>query len=174
MAQEMGVTQKTIRRDLRVFKEVGFPVEETVGDRGRKAWRMSPPSGQPPLSFAYDEALALYLARRLMEPLLGTPFWEASCRAFRKIKVTLGSGTARSWLSSVSIWIRSWDSYRHASAIQCKPCERVSASTGSRRTRESRCAPCSAACSARYAACAHFWWRVTPVRSHVDSQANSV
>ncbi|NQT13486.1 MAG: WYL domain-containing protein, partial [Planctomycetes bacterium] len=34
----------------------------------------------------------LYLARRLMEPLAGTPFWEAAQRAFKKIRGTLGVG----------------------------------------------------------------------------------
>ena len=33
IAQELGVAQKTIRRDLDVFREVGFPLEETVGER---------------------------------------------------------------------------------------------------------------------------------------------
>ena len=91
MAQEMGVTEKTIRRDLRVFQQVGFPVEQTVGERGRKSWRMKPALNQPPMSFAFDEAVALYLGRRFLEPLAGTLFWEAAQRAFRKIRATLGT-----------------------------------------------------------------------------------
>lgn len=35
-----GVSDKTIRRDLVFLKEVGFDVAETVGDRGRKSWRL--------------------------------------------------------------------------------------------------------------------------------------
>ena len=34
MAAELGVTEKTIRRDLKAFDEVGFPIEEQVGDHG--------------------------------------------------------------------------------------------------------------------------------------------
>ena len=35
-----GVSEKTIRRDLILLKEVGFGVSETVGDFGRKLWRV--------------------------------------------------------------------------------------------------------------------------------------
>src|SRR5262245_58675169 len=72
MARELGVTEKTIRRDLARFSRVGFPLEESVGEIGRKTWRIVPAGTQPPLSFAFDEAAALYLGRRLLEPLAGT------------------------------------------------------------------------------------------------------
>jgi predicted DNA-binding transcriptional regulator YafY len=91
LAGELSVSTKTIRRDLQTFQQAGFPLEETVEQFGRKRWRIDPAKGRPGLSFAFDEAVALYLARRLMEPLAGTPFWEAAQRAFRKIRATLGS-----------------------------------------------------------------------------------
>jgi predicted DNA-binding transcriptional regulator YafY len=91
MAEETGVNEKTIRRDLEAFRQAGFPLEETVCAHGRKKWRVDPKRNRPGLSFAFDEAVALYLARHLMEPLAGTPFWEAAQRAFRKIRATLGT-----------------------------------------------------------------------------------
>ena len=91
MAKELEVSEKTIRRDLETFRSVGFPLQENVGRFGRKRWLLDPSQRAPGLTFAFDEALALYLGRRLMEPLAGTPFWEASQRAFRKIRATLGS-----------------------------------------------------------------------------------
>ncbi len=36
-----GVCEKTVRRDLAFLKEVGFDVSETVGDFGRKFFRIS-------------------------------------------------------------------------------------------------------------------------------------
>jgi len=81
---------KTIRRDLETFQQVGFPLQETVVEFGRKRWRLDPAKSGPGLSFALDEAIALYLARRLLEPLAGTPFWDAAQRAFKKIRATLG------------------------------------------------------------------------------------
>ena len=91
MAQEMGVSDKTIRRDLETFQKAGFPLQETVGDYGRKRWRIDPARAQPGLFFTFDEAIALYLGRHLLEPLAGTLFWEAAQRAFKKIRASLGS-----------------------------------------------------------------------------------
>ena len=35
-----GMSEKTIRRDLTFLKEVGFDLSETVGEFGRKFWRV--------------------------------------------------------------------------------------------------------------------------------------
>ena len=91
LVQDMGVSEKTIRRDLETFQHAGFPLEETVGDYGRKKWRIDPAKYQPGMAFTFDEAIALYLGRHLLEPLAGTVFWEAAQRAFRKIRASLGS-----------------------------------------------------------------------------------
>jgi predicted DNA-binding transcriptional regulator YafY len=91
MAVEVGVCEKTIRRDLELFRSVGFPVEETIGARGRKSWRMKESWGQPPLAFDFEEAAALYVSRRLLDPLEDTWIGEASRNAFAKIKSSLGS-----------------------------------------------------------------------------------
>jgi len=101
LAEEMKVTEKTIRRDLRTFADVGFPLEEFVGDHGRKTWRIKASHGQPEMSFALDEALALYLGRRFLEPLAGTFLWEAAQSAFRKIRACLGS-SALQYLEKMS------------------------------------------------------------------------
>jgi predicted DNA-binding transcriptional regulator YafY len=89
MALEMGVAEKTIRRDLELFRRLGFPLVETNGERGRKTWRLTDGGGLPPLQFTFDEALVIYLARPFLEPLAGTQLWEAAHSAFRKIKATL-------------------------------------------------------------------------------------
>ena len=89
MAREMGVAEKTIRRDLLRFKKLGFPLVETTGERGRKTWRLAHDLKLPPLTFAFDEALVLYLARPFLEPLVGTNLWEAAHSALRKIRATL-------------------------------------------------------------------------------------
>jgi proteasome accessory factor B len=89
LAQEAGVSIKTIRRDLETFQAAGFPLREVVGEFGRKTWRLE--SVKPPaeLTFTWDEAAALYLGRRLLEPLMGTMFWQAARQAFRKIRAVL-------------------------------------------------------------------------------------
>ncbi len=55
LAEEMQVNEKTIRRDLQTFEQVGFPLEEVVGERGRKSWKVRGSKDQPELNFALDE-----------------------------------------------------------------------------------------------------------------------
>src|SRR3954449_3293669 len=40
MAADAGVNEKTIRRDLDLFRSVGVELDETAGDFGRKRWRI--------------------------------------------------------------------------------------------------------------------------------------
>jgi predicted DNA-binding transcriptional regulator YafY len=90
MVHELNVSEKTIRRDLETFQAAGFPLNEVVGEFGRKKWHIDAGKAEPGMNFAYDEAIALYLGRRFLEPLAGTVFWEAAQRAFKKIRATLG------------------------------------------------------------------------------------
>ena len=89
LAQEAGVSIKTIRRDLETFQTAGFPLREVVADFGRKKWHLESAKLPAELSFTWDEAAALYLGRRLLEPLMGTIFWQAAREAFRKIQSVL-------------------------------------------------------------------------------------
>ena len=91
MVHELGVSEKTIRRDLETFQAAGFPLKETVEEFGRKKWHIEGGKAEPGLHFAYDEAIALHLGRRFLEPLAGTVFWEAAQRAFKKVRATLGA-----------------------------------------------------------------------------------
>lgn len=95
LAREMEVSDKTIRRDLSTFKTAGFPIEEATGDYGRKSYRLDSGWGKPDLAFTFDEALALYLGRKFLQPLNGTLIWEAAERAFKKIKASLGNKVLR-------------------------------------------------------------------------------
>ena len=60
LSAEMGVGEKTIRRDLEAFQTAGFPLTETIGQFGRKSYRIDPDKDQPGLAFAFDEAVALF------------------------------------------------------------------------------------------------------------------
>jgi predicted DNA-binding transcriptional regulator YafY len=42
LATEFSVDQKTVRRDLLVLRQAGFPLAETLGDHGRKHWTLAP------------------------------------------------------------------------------------------------------------------------------------
>jgi predicted DNA-binding transcriptional regulator YafY len=95
LASEFSVSEKTIRRDLVQLQRLGFPIEERSEDHGRKRWHMRDPGDVPGLSFNFGEVLSLFLARRLLEPLAGTPFWEGAHSAFRKVRSTLGDSAVR-------------------------------------------------------------------------------
>jgi len=89
MAAATGVTEKTIRRDLETFRSVGFSLEETIGEFGRKTWRIKGDGSQPSLTFTFEEAAALEFARHRLDSLAGTPFYEAAQNAQRKIRSSL-------------------------------------------------------------------------------------
>jgi predicted DNA-binding transcriptional regulator YafY len=74
---------------LETFKTAGFPLREVVGEFGRKKWNLD--SAKPPaeLNFTWEEAAALYLGRRLLDPLMGTIFCQAAREAFKKIQAVL-------------------------------------------------------------------------------------
>ncbi len=95
MARELGVSEKTVRRDLDFFQLKCVPIECLTGERGKKNWRLGEAWRRPPLVFTYEEAAALYLGRRFLEPMAGSPFWSAAQRAWKKIRGTLGETPLR-------------------------------------------------------------------------------
>lgn len=90
MADETGVSYRTIQRDIEDFREAGLPIHHEIGEFGRKRYRVSTTVGASQLTFRFDEAVALYLGRQFMEPLAGTYFWEGSQSAFKKIRTICG------------------------------------------------------------------------------------
>ncbi len=56
LAEEHAVGDKTIRRDLVALRKAGFPLEETVGARGRKVWRLAA-ADLPPVDLNWQEAM---------------------------------------------------------------------------------------------------------------------
>lgn len=95
MADALAVSTKTIRRDLALLKEAGFPVVETRSAHGRKHWRLETDAALPQLRFTIEEAAALYLGRQFLEPLVGTYFYDGARSAFQKIRATLGTAAQR-------------------------------------------------------------------------------
>lgn len=95
LADELNMSQKSIRRDLQTLTAAGFPLSEEVERHGRKRWRLASDSGVPSLTFTFEEAASLHLGHTFLEPLAGTVFWEGSRQAFRKIRTTLGDSALR-------------------------------------------------------------------------------
>lgn len=90
LAEEAEVNEKTVRRDLAMFRRLGFPLEELVGAHGVKSWRIHDGHGNLSCGFSFDEALALYVAGQFLEPMAGTLLWQAAQNAFRKVRASFG------------------------------------------------------------------------------------
>jgi proteasome accessory factor B len=89
MADEHGVTERTIRRDIEALQEAGFPLYDDRVD-GRKVWRLvegyKQRLGQ---TFSLAELAALYFSKNLMSFLGGAPFAADLESAFAKIREAL-------------------------------------------------------------------------------------
>ena len=91
LATEHAVGIKTIRRDLITLKESGFPLEESLGDHGRKFWKLEEAGSLPSVSLDWMEAMSLSLVMQLTRPVLGPEFGDSAANAFSKIRATLGA-----------------------------------------------------------------------------------
>ncbi len=86
LAQEFGVNERTIQRDLEELQTLGFPVRYQEVDFGRRLWTM--PADwlrAEPLALTLTEAVSLYLVQRLVTPLAGTHFEEGLASIVEKI-----------------------------------------------------------------------------------------
>ncbi|PYQ22466.1 MAG: transcriptional regulator, partial [Acidobacteria bacterium] len=89
LADEHGVTERTIRRDIEALQEAGFPLYDERSD-GRKIWRLVEGYKQRlTQTFSLAELSALYFSKNLMSFLGGAPFAQDLEAAFGKIREAL-------------------------------------------------------------------------------------
>jgi proteasome accessory factor B len=90
LAGEVGVTTRTIRRDLAALQEAGFPLYDERDDQGHVRWRLE---GQVlkglEAGFTLAELCALYLSRNLLEAVAGSPFARDLVNAFARLEKML-------------------------------------------------------------------------------------
>ncbi len=91
LALQLGVTVRTVRRDVERLRQLGYPVESDTGAHG--GYRLGTGGSViPPLMLDADEVFALaVLARATDRPGLG----EAAERAIRKLEHTLPASLQR-------------------------------------------------------------------------------
>lgn len=89
LAEEAGVTRRTIHRDLAAIQEAGYPlISEWLN--GRKVYRfLTRFKDVPPVNFTLQELMSLYFFRSQLDFLKGTPFQEDMEAIFRKINSVL-------------------------------------------------------------------------------------
>ena len=119
IAGQLGMDDRTIRRDLSRVKKLGLPIKTRNEAHGLKLWRIEdiPHTSSP---FNFEEAAALYLGYRFLAPLTGSFLGEAAKDGLRKIKKHLGTEHIRILDQLLEIFRESttgWSDYSRQSDI---------------------------------------------------------
>lgn len=88
LASRLGVSDRTVRRDVERLREMGYRIQATTGLDG--GYRLEPGSELPPLLFDEDQTVAVALALRTA-PALGAGVGEAAARALTTIRQVMPS-----------------------------------------------------------------------------------
>ena len=85
LSGELGVTKRTVQRDLEVLTTAGFSVTSDMRN-GTVFWHfMEGFHAEAPIALTLTEQMALYFSKGLFKPLQGSPIYESLESAIRKI-----------------------------------------------------------------------------------------
>src|ERR1051326_5866998 len=87
LAGRLGVTPRTVRRDVGRLRELGYPVHATQGNIG--GYRLPPGGTMPPLLLDDDEAIAIAIGLRAAATAAITGLEDTSLRALAKLEQVL-------------------------------------------------------------------------------------
>jgi len=87
LAARLGVTERTVRRDLDRLRELGYPVDSTSGRYG--GYRLATGTHVPPLILDDEEAVAVAIGLRYAAEAAISEIEETSLRALAKIEALL-------------------------------------------------------------------------------------
>ncbi|ONI76240.1 transcriptional regulator [Actinosynnema sp. ALI-1.44] len=88
LAERLGVSERTVRRDVDRLRELGYPIRAVKGPDG--GYRLEAGSQMPPLLFDEDQAVALAVALRIAVGT-GAGIEEAAARALATVRQVLPS-----------------------------------------------------------------------------------
>lgn len=90
LAEEHGVSTRTIRRDLEALEEIGAPIESVKRDgKSFRKMRRDPFRTFAEMGLSLSELSALYMGRVLLECLAASPFRQDLACAFEKLELAL-------------------------------------------------------------------------------------
>jgi predicted DNA-binding transcriptional regulator YafY len=93
LAERLGVTVRTVRRDVERLRELDYPVHATVGVAG--GYRLAAGAAMPPLTLDDDEAVAVAVGLRTAVGGTIAGIEETSARALAKLEQVLPSRLRR-------------------------------------------------------------------------------
>lgn len=90
LAEECGVTRRTVYRDLDAIREAGYPlVSDRQADRCMLYRFITGFKKIPPITFSLEELMTLYLCRGQLGFLAGTPFQDDLDAIFGRVRSSL-------------------------------------------------------------------------------------
>ncbi|MDQ8706801.1 YafY family protein [Streptomyces sp. LHD-70] len=89
LADRLGVSRRTVRRDIDRLRELGYPVQATLGTEG--GYRLAAGKAMPPLVLDDEEAVAIAVGLRAGAGHAVEGVEEASVRALAKLEQVLPS-----------------------------------------------------------------------------------
>ncbi|SDQ46192.1 YafY family protein [Microbacterium sp. cf332] len=101
LASRLGVSDRTVRRDVERLREMGYRIQATTGLDG--GYRLEPGSELPPLLFDEEQTIAVALALRTA-PTLGGGIGEAAVRALTTIRQVM-PGRLRHRLDALAVTV---------------------------------------------------------------------
>ena len=93
LAQRLGVSGRTIRRDVERLRDLGYPVDATTGPAG--GYSLHAGTAMPPLLLDDDEAVAIAVGLRTAAGASVTGIEETAIRALVKLEQVLPSHLRR-------------------------------------------------------------------------------
>jgi proteasome accessory factor B len=86
LAEECGVTRRTVYRDLDAIRDAGYPLVSEPEEGGQTVYRFITGFKKiPPITFSLEELMTLYLCRGQLGFLQGTPFQDDLDAIFNRI-----------------------------------------------------------------------------------------
>lgn len=90
LAEACQIHRRTIYRDLQAILDAGYPLVRETGEDGRTIYRFLTGFRKiPPITFSLPELMTLYLCRRQLGFLRGTPFQDDLDAIFGRIQSSL-------------------------------------------------------------------------------------
>ncbi|MEV0603215.1 WYL domain-containing protein [Streptomyces sp. NPDC050315] len=87
LARRLGVSERTVRRDVGRLRDLGYPVDATIGAVG--GYRLAAGTAMPPLLLEDDEAVAIAIGLHTAAGGAVTGVAETSVRALAKLEQVL-------------------------------------------------------------------------------------
>src|SRR3954452_5056087 len=83
LSERLGVSPRTLRRDVDRLRDLGYPVDATRGTAG--GYQLQAGAAMPPLLLDDDEAWAIAVGLRTAEPAAVAAWGERSVRRLAKV-----------------------------------------------------------------------------------------